>query len=115
MAEIKAPPRFLRSPWTRGRITGRTFRWLLILFLGLTAWLLVLGDSGWLKQARLKREQRSLRGEIRELRNQQSLLDRELDRLVEDPAYRERIAREEWGFKAPGERVYYLKRPRPSR
>ncbi len=114
MPEIKAPPRFLRAPWTGGRIAGRTFRGLFVLFLALSAWLLILGDSGWLKQARLKNKQEAARRDIAELQKQEALLGEELSLLLTDPAYRERIAREEWGFKAPGERVYYLKRTEES-
>ncbi len=110
MPEIKAPPRFLRNPWTGGRIAGRTFRWLLILFLGLTAWLLILGDSGLLRQTGLRNKQKTVRLDIAGLQQQKSLLSDELNLLLTDPSYRERIAREEWGFKSPGERVYYLKR-----
>jgi len=110
MPDPKAPPRFLRIPWTGGRIAGRTFRWLLIAFGALTAWLLILGDSGVLHQARLKRQQNTARRHIAELERQESLLSEELNLLLTDPAYRERVAREEWGFKAPGERVFYLKR-----
>lgn len=111
MPETKVPPRFLRAPWTGGRIAGRTFRWLFICFLGLTAWLLVLGESGLLHQARLKNQQKTAHRNIAELQHQEALLSKELNLLLSDPDYRERIAREEWGFKAPGERVYYLKRP----
>jgi cell division protein FtsB len=110
MPEIKAPPRFLRVPWTGGAIAGRTLRWLLLIAVGLTAWLLLLGDSGLLRQSRLRREQDAVRKDIAELQRQESLLSEELRRLLNDPDYRERIAREEWGFKAPGERIYYLKR-----
>lgn len=109
----EAPPRFLRIPWTGGRIAGRTFRWLLIAFAALTAWLLLLGDSGWLRQERLRGRQEAARRDIAELQRQEALLSEELQLLLGDPSYRERVAREEWGFKAPGERVYYLKRPSP--
>jgi len=113
MPEIKAPPHFLRIPWTGGRIVGRTFRWLLLALVLMSAWLLLLGDSGWLRQARLKQRQQVIMEDIAELRRQEVLLSEELQLLLTDGAYRERIAREEWGFKAPGERVYYLKRVSP--
>ncbi len=110
MPELKAPPRFLRAPWKGGRIAGRTFRGLFILFVGISAWLLFLGDSGWLRQAQLKNKQKARLRDIAELQKQEALLSEELNLLLTDPNYRERIAREEWGFKTPGERVYYLKR-----
>ena len=102
---------FLRRRWTGGRIAGRTLRGLLIVLVVVVSWALLLGDSGWVRQAQMKLSQRALRSEIAALQEQELLLTAELDRLLSDPFYREKVAREEWGFKRPGETVYYMQRP----
>jgi cell division protein FtsB len=101
---------FLRRPWTRGRIGGRTVKGGLWLAIALLACLLLFGETGWVNQARLEARRVALERELESLRYDAARLEAERARLADDPAYRERVAREEWGFKKDGETVYQLRR-----
>lgn len=101
---------FLRRPWTRGRIGGRTVKGGLWLAIALLASLLLFGETGWVSQARLEARRIALERELDALRREAAQLESERARLAADPAYRERVAREEWGYKREGETVYQLRR-----
>jgi cell division protein FtsB len=101
---------YLRRPWTEGRIGGRTFKSALALLGLVLVYLLLLGETGWIHQWRLQDRRSELFAEIQRLEAESTALDAEARRLAEDPHYRERIAREEWGFKRPDETVYHLRR-----
>ncbi len=101
---------YLRRPWTEGRIGGRTFKGGLLLIVGILVYLLLLGETGWIHQSRLQYRRDRLLTEIARLEAESEALDRETERLLADSGHRERIAREEWGFKREDERVYHLRR-----
>jgi len=101
---------YLRRPWTEGRIGGRTFKGGIFLILGILVYLLLLSDTGWLHQWRLQQRRAQLQAEVIQLEAESAGLAAEAQRLANDPAYRERIAREEWGYKRSGETVYHLRR-----
>lgn len=107
---IPSPAPYLRRPWTEGRISGRTFKGGLFLTLGILVYLLLLSETGWIRQWRLQRERAELQAEIERLELESRALDAEALRLRDDPAHRERIAREEWGYKRDDERIYHLRR-----
>ena len=74
--------------------------------LGLVAaGLLVFGGAGLLRVWQMKQEVRALEREIQDLRGETERLTRTVDRLREDPALIEQIAREELGMVKGGEKV----------
>lgn len=101
---------FLRQRWTEGRIGGRTFKGALLLLGVVLIYLLLLGDAGWIRQWQLSDRRSALYTEIQRLEAESASLEAEARRLDSDPDYRERIAREEWGYKRSDEIVYHLRR-----
>ena len=77
------------------------------------AGLLVLGGAGAVRVWQLKQEVEALDQEVQVLRVEADRLTRTVDRLREDPALVEQIAREDLGMVRPGEKV--LKFPEEKR
>jgi len=77
------------------------------------AGLLVFGGAGAVRVWQLKQEVDALEREIQVLRVEADRLNRTVDRLREDPALVEQIAREDLGMVRPGEKV--LKFPEEKR
>ena len=75
--------------------------------------MLVLGGNGLLKVWRLKQKVDALQRDVQMLEAENDRLARTIDRLREDPALIEKIAREELGYVREGEKV--LKFPAASR
>jgi cell division protein FtsB len=75
--------------------------------------LLVFGGAGAVRVWQLKEEVEALVQEIQVLRAEADRLNRTVDRLREDPALVEQIAREDLGMVRPGENV--LKFPEEKR
>ncbi|MBI4587575.1 MAG: septum formation initiator family protein [Candidatus Rokubacteria bacterium] len=74
--------------------------------LGLAAaGLLVFGGAGLVRVWQMKQEVEGLEREIQLLRSEADRLSRTVDRLREDPALIEQIAREELGMVKGGEKV----------
>ena len=67
--------------------------------------LLVFGGAGLVRVWQMKQEMRALEREIQDLRVEADRLSRTVDRLREDPALIEQIAREELGMVKGGEKV----------
>ncbi len=67
----------------------------------------VLGEMGLVKYYRMKAQYVSLRDDIARLKQDNSLLVRQVHSLKTDPACIERIARDKLGLARPGEIVYY--------
>ena len=111
MDGVRAPSRspYLRLPWKRGRIGGHSRKGLLVLGIALFSYLLLFSDSGWFRQWRMSARKTELLQEVQRLELQEARLQKEIWRLEHDPEYRERVAREEWGYRAPGERVYHIR------
>ena len=81
-------------------------RALAALALGLAvAGLLVFGGGSFVRVWQMKRDVEALEREIKLLRSEAERLSRSVDRLREDPAMIEQIAREELGLVRKGERV----------
>ena len=70
-----------------------------------TAGLLVFGGAGFVRVWQMKQEMLALEREIQGLRAEADRLTRTVDRLREDPALIEQIAREELGMVKGGEKV----------
>lgn len=106
--EGRGPRRFLR-----GRPPGRrSLRWpllaLITLGLGLLTATTLLGDNGIATHRRLARDRAAVAAEVERLRAQRRELQARIDALNTSPAALERIAREKYGMKRPGEEVIEL-------
>ena len=67
--------------------------------------ILVFGGAGAVRVWQLRQEVEALEREIRVLRMEADRLNRTVDRLRDDPALVEQIAREDLGMVRPGEKV----------
>lgn len=71
------------------------------------------GDGGMLHLFEQRERSESLRGEIAQLRRENSRLAAEIAALRQDPRAVERIAREELGLASPGELVFIIREEPP--
>ncbi len=95
--------------------SGRSF-WLPVLLATLVAAFFgaVLARRGR-RLERLVRDQKHLEARLRQMEAENARLRAERDALLSSPEAIERVAREEYGFSAPGERVeQYAGLPRPA-
>ena len=67
---------------------------------------LIAGEAGLLRILALKRQARALEAEVARLEAQTRQRREERDRLRSDPAYLEKIAREDFGLARPDELVF---------
>ena len=84
-------------------------RWKQLLLLALFAggvYILFAGESGYLQVEARRTELQLLQKEVEALRTQNDSLRTMLDLLQNDAAYLEKVAREEFGMKKPGEEIY---------
>lgn len=89
--------------------TARRVRWAVgLLLAGVLIWVLFFDSHSLLKRYYWHRELDALRQENSELRAEIEQLEKKLDRPLPDSVV-ERIAREEYGMKRPGETVYRVK------
>jgi cell division protein FtsB len=79
----------------------------------LTLGLVVYGGNQVLRVSQLKRQMETMERDIVALRARAEELSRTVERLRSDPAYMEKLAREELGYVRPDETV--LKFPSPGR
>jgi len=91
------------------------WRWwkLALVCAALAGWvyLLVAGDGGLLELRETRRELADLEARVDRLVAQNDSLSSVLKRLENDPAYLEKVAREDLGMVKPGERLYRLREP----
>jgi len=98
-----------RGPFLRGAPPVRARPWPTLLALaGLVLVALIasslLGENGWRSHQRLRRERAALAAEVDSLRQRQRDMIRRIKEL-HDPAALERLAREKYGMRAPGEEI----------
>ncbi|MDA8433741.1 MAG: septum formation initiator family protein [Nitrospiraceae bacterium] len=82
---------------------------MILSFLYLTASLLF-GDAGLFRYMELNRTRRSLEGQLVEISRQNEQIRQEITLLKEDPFYREKLAREEFGLAKPDEYIFLYDR-----
>ena len=70
--------------------------------------LFVLRDEGLYSLIQLKQEIRDMEAHIARLEIEKTELESERDRLLSDPDYLERIARERFRMAKPGEKVFHV-------
>ena len=91
------------------------WRWwkLALIFVALAGWvyLLVAGEGGLLELRETRRELADLEARVARLAAENDSLSTVLYRLENDPAYLEKVAREDLGMVKPGERLYRLREP----
>jgi len=75
---------------------------LVLLILGYT----VFGDRGLMNLVRARRQAQALQAEADRIRDENAKLTEEIRLLQTDPAYVERLAREELGMVKPGELIF---------
>jgi cell division protein FtsB len=80
-----------------------TFISLSFLYLSIS---LVFGDMGLFRYIELNKTKSSLEKQISEINRQNEQIRTQLKLLREDPFYREKIAREEYGLSKPNEYVF---------
>ncbi len=73
-------------------------------------WVLLFDSHSALKRVRWHQEHEALTAENQKLRQQIDALEKKLDQPLPDDTV-ERIAREEYGMKRPGEMVYPIETP----
>jgi cell division protein FtsB len=71
---------------------------------------LVFGDMGLFKYIELNRTRKSLEKQIAQISNQNEQLRSQLKSLKDDPFYREKLAREEYGLSRPDEYIFQYDR-----
>jgi len=71
---------------------------------------LVFGDMGLLRYLEMNRTRKGLEQQITEIAQQNQQLRQQLNALKEDPFYREKIAREEYGLSKPDEYIFQYDR-----
>lgn len=83
-------------------------RALLIALLVLIGLIFVVGDVGLLKLWGAQRQMKNLRAKIDELEGRNALLGAEIERLKYDDFTIEKVAREQYGYLKPGDKVYRI-------
>ena len=71
---------------------------------------LVFGDMGLLKYLEMNKTRKGIEKQITEISQQNQQLRQQLHALKEDPFYREKIAREEYGLSKPDEYIFQYDR-----
>lgn len=99
----------LARPLVSPAARARRRRWVAavaaVLLVGF-AYVFIAGDSGWLHLRRQRAELATLAAEVGRLQAENDSLRQVLWRLENDPAYVEKVAREEYFMVLPGERLY---------
>lgn len=67
---------------------------------------LIFGDMGLMKYVELNKKRAELENQIKELENENKRLRSEIKLLKEDPFYKEKYAREEFGLARPDEYIF---------
>jgi len=71
---------------------------------------LVFGDMGLFKYIELSRTRKSLEKQIAQISDQNEQMRSQLKALKDDPFYREKLAREEYGLSRPDEYIFQYDR-----
>ncbi len=66
----------------------------------------IFGDMGYLKYVELNKKEALLERQIKELEKDNEVLRSQVKSLKEDPFYKEKYAREEFGLAKPDEYIY---------
>jgi len=93
----------VQSEVKKKKLIFLTFVSLSFLYLSIS---LLFGDMGLLRYLELHRTKINLENQITEINRQNEQLRTQLKLLREDPFYREKLAREEYGLSKPNEYIF---------
>lgn len=71
---------------------------------------LVFGDIGLLRYIEITKTKKNIEKQITDINRQNKQLKSQIKLLKEDPFYREKLAREEFGLARPGEYIFHYDR-----
>lgn len=73
----------------------------------------IFGENGWLALRQQRRQAQAIQQQIRELKQQNGDLQKDIEGLKSDPHTIERYAREQMHFARPGEIIYTFPQQKP--
>jgi cell division protein FtsB len=97
----------VRAEANRNRMIFYTVIVLSFIYLSIS---LVFGDMGLMKYLDMNKTRTSLEKQINEVHQQNEQLRQQLKDLKDDPFYREKLAREEYGLSKPDEYIFQYDR-----
>jgi cell division protein FtsB len=100
--------RYLRISRTSIDISARLARLFLIGMTVLIAAIFIAGDVGLWNLWQAQRDLDGIERDIIKLEEETSYLRREIDELTNDPLAIEKVAREQYGYLMPGDRIYRI-------
>ena len=95
------------------KVSGKKSQWspwhyLVIVGIVLVLFVFLRGNYGFIKYVQLLKQKRELIKEIENLKIQSEALKKEIDQLLHDYRYIEKIAREKYKMGKAGEKIYFL-------
>ncbi len=109
MAKKRSPSKTKRSNRKSGGIFENKVAWIsAAIILLILVQIFVMRDEGLYSLLRLKQEIKDMESHITRLEIEKAELESERDRLLNDPDYLERIARERFRMAKPGEKVFHV-------
>ena len=81
-----------------------------LLGLALVIWFLFIDDYSLKTRWDFSQQKKELIQKTEELKNESKTLEQDIQKLENNPDLIEKIAREEYGMKKPGEKVYKIKK-----
>ncbi len=97
----------VRAEMKKRRLVFVTFFILCFMYLSIS---LVFGDMGLLKYIELNRTKQNLQQQVVEISRQNEEIKTQITLLRNDPFYKEKLAREEFGLAKPGEYIFQYDR-----
>jgi cell division protein FtsB len=97
----------VRAEMKKRRLVFLTFVILCFIYLSIS---LVFGNMGLLKYIELKKTKKSLENQVVEINRQNEEIKTQITLLKNDPFYKEKLAREEFGLTKPGEYIFQYDR-----
>ncbi len=109
MVKKRSSPAKSRRSKAPGKLFGNKVAWIsAAIILIILIQLFVLRDEGIYSLMQLKQEIKDMESHITRLEIEKAELESERDRLLNDPDYLERIARERFRMAKPGEKVFHV-------
>lgn len=96
----------MKSKWYLENIVLVFLASLCVVLLGLA----IFGDNGIITYRELKKSYAEMQNKVNALEEENRKLTEEINLLRNDPAYIEKIAREELGMIKPGEVIFYVRK-----
>jgi cell division protein FtsB len=97
----------VRAEMKKRRLVFLTFLILCFIYLSIS---LIFGDMGLLKYVEMNRTKKNLETQVVEINRQNEDIKAQITLLKNDPFYKEKLAREEFGLAKPGEYIFQYDR-----